>query len=105
MAELLRAWFRPVDGPWREIGLVCIGIDGPVSSVRLEILRDGNEDFEYFELLRQRLIAKGASAAEIEAKIRSFITPLASNLKEWSRDPEALLQQRRLLAEAILQLK
>lgn len=31
MAELLRAWFRPVDGPWREIGLVCIGIDGPVT--------------------------------------------------------------------------
>ena len=82
-----------------------IGIDGPVSSVRLEILRDGNEDFEYFELLRQRLTAKGASAAEIEAKIRTFVTPLASNLKEWGRDPEALLQQRRQLAEAILQLK
>ena len=31
MAELLRAWFRPVDGPWRQIGLVCIGVDGPVT--------------------------------------------------------------------------
>jgi len=79
-----------------------LGIDGPVSSVRLEILRDGNEDFEYFELLRRRLTAKGG--AEVEAQIRSFVTPLAANLKEWGRDPEALLRQRQRLAEAILQL-
>lgn len=33
MAELLRAWFRPASGPWREIGLVCIGPGGPVTVV------------------------------------------------------------------------
>ena len=36
MAELLRAWFRPAGGSWREIGLVCIGEHGPVTIVGLE---------------------------------------------------------------------
>jgi hypothetical protein len=31
VAQLLRAWFRPPDGDWREIGLVCIGPGGPVT--------------------------------------------------------------------------
>lgn len=81
-----------------------IGIDGPVTSVRLEILRDGNEDFEYFELLRQRLAARGASADEVAGAVRALVTPLAANLKEWGKDHNALLRQRRLLAEAILRL-
>jgi hypothetical protein len=29
--QLLRGWFRPGVGPWREVGLVCIGDDGPVT--------------------------------------------------------------------------
>lgn len=36
MAELLRGWFRPPDGPWREIGLVCIREGGPVTVVGLQ---------------------------------------------------------------------
>lgn len=34
-SELLRAWFSPRGGPWREIGLVCIGPTGPVTVVDL----------------------------------------------------------------------
>jgi len=35
MAEMLRAWFRPAGGPWREIGLVCVGVEGPVTVLDL----------------------------------------------------------------------
>ncbi len=31
MAELLRGWFQPPDGAWRELGLVCIDQAGPVT--------------------------------------------------------------------------
>lgn len=31
MQRFLRAWFRPADHDWREIGLVCIGPGGPVT--------------------------------------------------------------------------
>lgn len=34
-SALLRAWFSPSDGQWREIGLVCIGPSGPVTVVDL----------------------------------------------------------------------
>lgn len=37
VAQLLRAWFRPPSGPWREIGLVCIDEDGPVTVETLGI--------------------------------------------------------------------
>ena len=29
--HLMRGWFRPVDGAWRELGLVCLGPRGPVT--------------------------------------------------------------------------
>ena len=32
-----------------------VGIDGPVGSLRLEVFRDGLEDFDYLALADQRL--------------------------------------------------
>lgn len=32
--ELLRAWLRPAQGSWREVGLVCIGPGGPLTVAR-----------------------------------------------------------------------
>jgi hypothetical protein len=29
--RLLRGWFRPADGSWRELGLVCLGPRGPIT--------------------------------------------------------------------------
>ncbi len=35
MQQLLRGWFRRGSGAWHEIGLVCIGADGPTTVVRV----------------------------------------------------------------------
>lgn len=35
VAEHLRAWFRPASGEWRELGMVCIGDEGPTTVVGL----------------------------------------------------------------------
>ncbi len=37
LAEHLRAWFRPENGPWRDLGMVCIGEGGPSTVVRLAV--------------------------------------------------------------------
>ncbi len=69
------------------------GIDGPVASMRLKNLRDGMEDYEYFALLEKR---GGAEA------VKKIVDRIAPTWHEYSRDPQALLNARRELAEAIV---
>lgn len=78
-----------------------VGVDGPVASVRLEAIRDGNEDVEYVALLRRLLAAKGIAEVDVEARIREIITPVARSFSEWTRDPAVLQAQRRRLAAEI----
>ena len=84
--------------------LVYPGTDGPITTIRLEIICDGNEDFEYLTLLRNKLKAKGLSSEKVEAKITSLIEPVASSLTKWSREPEKLNAQRKKIAEMIEKL-
>jgi len=74
----------------------------PISSIRLEMIRDGNEDVEYVALLRALLIRSGV--ADPEPRIRELINPVARSLTDWSRDSKTLLEQRRKLAREIVRL-
>ena len=69
-----------------------VGVDGPVSSVRLEVIRDGIEDFEYLTLADSR-IGAGASA--------KYISRLARSLVDFDEDPAKIEQVRRELGDAI----
>ncbi len=69
------------------------GIAGPVASMRLKNLRDGMEDYEYLALLEKR---GGADA------VKKIVDRIAPNWWEYSRDPKALLDARRELAEGIV---
>lgn len=88
---------------------VLFGIDGPVSSVRLELIREGNEDFEYFWLLKQAVIAakeRGAlpSDADPQNYVREIVDRVATDLTHWTRDPDALYAAREHLAKEIMQI-
>ena len=72
-------------------GTPC-GIDGPVASIRLKVLRDGMEDYEYFTILRER---SGDPA------VKRLVDKIAPNWWDYCRDPRVLLDVRRELAEAI----
>jgi hypothetical protein len=90
-------------------------IDGPVVSIRWELLRDGIEDREYFWTLRQeierlQLIRRNAESGtkrKIDAAIREANRALgapdrlAESLVEYTKDPQDLLRERTRLAEAI----
>ncbi len=78
------------------------GVDGPVTSLRLEIIRDGNEDVEYFNLLKNLL--KKHNTPNPDQTIKSLINPLARTLTDWNTTPAQLEQQRNLLATEIERL-
>jgi hypothetical protein len=81
-----------------------VGVEGPVSSMRLETIRDGHEDLEYVALLRQRLAATGLTPDAVEARVRELITPVARTFTDWDHDPAVLQSQRRRVAQAIMDL-
>ena len=78
-----------------------VGIDGPVTSIRLELIRDGNEDFEYFQIYRQLL----GNDLDAERQIQAVIAPVAVDLTHWDHDPKKLEAQRNALARKIMALK
>lgn len=63
--------------------------EGPVSSIRLENIRDGLEDYDYLAMLAD---AKGRAAAE------AFVSRLVKSQTEFLRDPAALCRVREEIA-------
>jgi len=70
-------------------------VDGPVSSIRFELLREGIEDYEYLWLLKSR---GDASFADDAAK------SMVVDVRAFSRNPEELFALREKMARRIEQL-
>jgi hypothetical protein len=69
-------------------------VDGPVSSIRLELLRKGIEDYEYLWLLRDR-----GDTAFAETQVRSMVVDVSS----FSRNNETLYSTRKTMARRLAQ--
>ncbi len=81
-------------------------LEGPVDSIRWEMLRDGVEDWEYFKLLSTAIAeaeARGAPKDSIERAKGLLKVPedVVKNETSFSKDPANLLRHRAALAEAI----
>ncbi len=76
-------------------------LDGPISSLRWEILCDGVEDYEYFALLRELVKSKPDAAAEALLKVPPSVF---TDMTHFNTDPTPLLQHREKLARAIERL-
>jgi len=81
-------------------------LEGPVPSIRWELLRDGIEDYEYLWLLRaevQRLKAAGAPPASYAEAERLLEVPaeVCTSLTEFATTPEPIYAHRAKVAEAI----
>jgi len=79
--------------------VMCAGPDGPLATIRLENIRDGIEDYEYYLLLRRLLRERGESmeAGQVPQE-------LVRDLAHYSQDPGALYAERRRVAEEIERL-
>ena len=88
--------------------LVYPGADGPVNSIRWEIIRDGIEDYDYLTLLTD-LVRKhqkaGTNAPLVEQAVKALnIKTVAPDLVSFSRDPKPLLAKRDEIAHLIVAL-
>ncbi len=80
-------------------------LEGPVDSIRWEMLRDGIEDYEYLALLK-RLIQrhrKALTAEQIRRYRRLLEVPatISTDLTHFTQDPEPIERQRLKLARAL----
>ncbi|MGA7236027.1 MAG: glycoside hydrolase domain-containing protein [Bryobacteraceae bacterium] len=73
-----------------------VGVKGVVASMRLKWLRDGVEDYDYVQILKD--LGKGDMAMEISRSVGADWT-------NWTRDPNAIEAARQKLGEAIDRLK
>lgn len=71
------------------------GVDGPVGSVRLSAILDGNEDYEIIRLLQKKYEEKGLSCDDILSRISSAIyngTRMVGGTTEYEQARELLLR-------------
>jgi len=85
-------------------------LNGPISSLRWEMLREGIEDYEYFALLDDAIAAakkRGVSARLIQQAEQLALVPdtVITDDKTYSHDPQPLHQHRRRVAEMIERLR
>ena len=74
----------------------AVGVKGVVASMRLKWLRDGVEDYDYLQILKE------LGKADLAMQIARSVGPDWTN---WTRDPNAIEAARLKLGEAIDQIK
>jgi hypothetical protein len=79
-------------------------LDEVVPSFRLELLRDGIEDYEYLKIL-ERLAGENPRKASSARRLLRIPESIYKDESHYNKDPQAILQYRKRLAEAILRLK
>ena len=85
--------------------LVYPGPNGPIDSLRWELIRDGIEDYDYLALLldrRNKLIAKGGQEALLAKAAQVYdLGALLPDLVNFTRDTTALEARRNAIEEMI----
>jgi hypothetical protein len=91
--------------------LFCPGPDGPISTIRMENIRDGFEDYEYLTLLRQladavRKQRESAAAQDFLAKADTLLAvpdDVVRSVVDFTVNPANMDRFRTQLAQTILQ--
>jgi len=80
-------------------------LDGPVDSIRWEMLRDGLEDYEYLVILRRLLAEKGERLpTEVRARCEALLEvpeAISHDMTHFTADPAPIEARRAAIAEAI----
>ena len=84
-------------------------LEGPVDSIRWEMLRDGLEDYEYFAILR-RLLEERGERLDPETRRRAAALlevprGVSESMTRFTLDPAPLEAHRRLLGQAITDIQ
>lgn len=84
-------------------------LDGPVDSIRFEMLRDGIEDYEYLAILRRLLSAQANRLSETDharyQRLLDVPEALTATATEFTTDPGVIEARRAEVAQAIAALR
>lgn len=101
--------------PWQQNGnglMYYPGEDGPIDSLRIEIFRDGMEDYEYLYLLAQKIQTVKDSGLEASneqliasaEELLNLNKTIAISMTSFTKDTQVLMERRQKIAEAIEQI-
>lgn len=83
-------------------------LDGPVSSIRWEALRDGLEDYEYLAMLRNLIQQKKTKIKTYNLRMYEALLKvpksIATSLQSYTQTPAPILERRNKIAKAIEEL-
>jgi hypothetical protein len=83
-------------------------LDGPIDSIRWEMLRDGIEDYEYLAMLAELLNAKkdklGTKQYERYAALLTVPESITADMTTFTKDPAPIEARRDEIARAIVEL-
>ncbi|MFD0714384.1 glycoside hydrolase domain-containing protein [Paenibacillus sp. GCM10027626] len=83
------------------------GMDSPIATLRLQTIRDGNQDYEYLWLLEER-INEAAQQLGVTVSAKELIQPyydrLFTNVKSFTKSAQDLQQVRSEIADFIEEL-
>jgi hypothetical protein len=92
----------PYSGQHNGNGFLCYPYkDRVLPSVRLKVLRDGMNDYEYLVLLKE---LTGSQATERDKQLLAVPADVAVGLRYFNKDPNGILAARRELASRIVAL-
>ncbi len=87
--------------------LIYPGDNGPLNSIRWEMLREGIEDYEYFWLLEsktrkvQQQLGVAAKDIPLDFRAKEICGKLVKSFIDYTREPKILYSTRKLLASEI----
>jgi hypothetical protein len=99
-------FFYPLNRDPNNDGKTYIGY--PVPSLRLELLRDGIEDYEYLTMLEQLVNSRKGVKNKVLEEARQLLDipeQIYTNEQTYSKNPRDILEYRQKVAESILKLK
>lgn len=76
-------------------------LDGPVESLRWELLRDGVEDYEYLTLLADAVAKLPADRRGMYADLLTVPRELTTDMTTFTRDPGVIERRREAVARAL----
>ena len=83
-------------------------LDGPVDSIRWEMLRDGIEDYEYLTILKKLIEKNNSRLTPAQQKhftsLLEVPADITKTMTEFTKHPDPIEKQRHKIATAITQL-
>ena len=83
-------------------------LDGPVDSIRWDLLRDGIEDYEYLVMLRNALEKQGKKLSKDQRRAYATLLEvppeISKSMTDFTRDPAPIEQRRDAIARALVEL-